>query len=110
MPETPSLAATPNYMAATASAKARLRSQSAPKHRPSTPEREKTGSARKRLSFPTNPDPCGGSGAGNGNSHLNGGGLVMEQRASVSSCCTDSEISPPRNSDLRRWLRSKQRT
>ncbi|KAF3432750.1 hypothetical protein FNV43_RR23852 [Rhamnella rubrinervis] len=114
MPQTPSLGAAPNYMAATASAKARLRSQSAPKHRPSTPETEKTGSARKRLSFPTNPDPCGCSGAGNGNgngsSHLNGGGLVMEQRASVSSCCTDSEISPPRNSDLRRWLRSSQRT
>ncbi|XWS50273.1 hypothetical protein CRYUN_Cryun12cG0074100 [Craigia yunnanensis] len=32
-------AALPNYMAATASAKARFRSQSAPKHRPSTPER-----------------------------------------------------------------------
>lgn len=133
MPQTPtSSAATPNYMAATESAKARLRSQSAPKHRPSTPEREKTGtSARKRLSFPANPDPYGGSAASNGygsditsrspsyksiivnhNGVLKGGGggLVMEQRTSISSCCTDSEISPPRTSDLGRWLRSKQRT
>ena len=42
-------AAVPNYMAApaTASAKARFRSQSAPKQRPSTPERVKAGSAKK---------------------------------------------------------------
>ncbi|KAL9374658.1 hypothetical protein Peur_031537 [Populus x canadensis] len=48
----PSSASMPNYMAATASAKARIRSQSAPRQRASTPEREKSGSARKRLSFP----------------------------------------------------------
>ncbi|XP_016479221.1 protein IQ-DOMAIN 18 isoform X1 [Nicotiana tabacum] len=42
----------PNYMAATASAKARERSQSAPRRMPLTPEREKTSAAKKRLSFP----------------------------------------------------------
>ncbi|XP_030532365.1 protein IQ-DOMAIN 18-like isoform X2 [Rhodamnia argentea] len=48
----------PNYMAATASAKSRIRSQSAPRQRIPTPVREKPGSARKRLSFPV-PDPLG---------------------------------------------------
>lgn len=45
----------PNYMSATASAKAR--SQSAPRQRPLTPDREKNPSAKKRLSFPV-PDTC----------------------------------------------------
>ncbi|KAF3975002.1 hypothetical protein CMV_001716 [Castanea mollissima] len=46
-------AAMPNYMAATESAKARARSsQSTPRHRPSTPERERVCSAKKRLSYP----------------------------------------------------------
>ncbi|GFY93538.1 hypothetical protein Acr_08g0019340 [Actinidia rufa] len=39
-----SAGAMPNYMAATESAKARVRSQSAPRQRPSTPERERGGS------------------------------------------------------------------
>ncbi|KAI4307038.1 hypothetical protein L6164_030271 [Bauhinia variegata] len=47
----------PNYMAATASAIARYRSQSAPRQRVSTPEKEKSVSVRKRLSFPVH-DPC----------------------------------------------------
>ncbi|CAK9146504.1 unnamed protein product [Ilex paraguariensis] len=42
----------PSYMAATASTNARVRSQSAPRQRPLTPEREKPGSVKKRLSFP----------------------------------------------------------
>ncbi|OIS97723.1 PREDICTED: protein IQ-DOMAIN 14-like [Nicotiana attenuata] len=42
----------PNYMTATASAKARERSHSAPRRMPLTPEREKTSAAKKRLSFP----------------------------------------------------------
>ncbi|PSS04493.1 Protein IQ-DOMAIN like [Actinidia chinensis var. chinensis] len=49
-------ASVPNYMAATESAKARIRPQSAPRQRPRNSERGKTGSANKRLSFP-DPDP-----------------------------------------------------
>ena len=86
-----------NYMAATASAKARLRSQSAPRQRASsvTPEAEKTGSsARKRLSFPVASDS-------------NESGSHQQQRSSVSSRCSDSETSPLRSNELRqrRWLR-----
>lgn len=47
----------PNYMAATASTKARIQSQSAPRQRPLTPEREKMCSAKKRLSFPIPDEP-----------------------------------------------------
>ncbi|KAL1557723.1 protein IQ-DOMAIN 18-like isoform X1 [Salvia divinorum] len=42
----------PNYMAATASAMARVRPSSTPRQRLSSPGREAAGSARKRLSFP----------------------------------------------------------
>ncbi|OMO97778.1 IQ motif, EF-hand binding site [Corchorus olitorius] len=123
----------PNYMAATASAKARIRSQSAPKQRPissSTPEREKVGSgARKRLSFLPIPhhDQCGGI-EGNINDQVydynnnsnkspsykssHGGhpfGMEQSQRSNISSCYADSlgeEIFPPStNYDLRKWLR-----
>ncbi|XP_019195107.1 PREDICTED: protein IQ-DOMAIN 14-like [Ipomoea nil] len=48
----------PNYMASTASAKAR--SQSAPRQRPLTPDREKNPSAKKRLSFPVPDYTCNG--------------------------------------------------
>lgn len=44
-------ASVPNYMAATASAMARSRSESAPRQRPLTPERGNLSSAKKRLSF-----------------------------------------------------------
>ncbi|XP_021767933.1 protein IQ-DOMAIN 1-like [Chenopodium quinoa] len=58
---TPSLrlsTTTPNYMAATESARDRARTQSTPRQRHSTSDREVRGgsSVRKRLSFP-NPDP-----------------------------------------------------
>ncbi|KAI4338028.1 hypothetical protein L6164_016382 [Bauhinia variegata] len=46
----------PKYMAATASAKPRYRSQSAPRQRVSTPEKEISMSVKKSLSFPV-PEP-----------------------------------------------------
>ncbi|PIN22922.1 hypothetical protein CDL12_04359 [Handroanthus impetiginosus] len=49
----------PNYMAATASAMARVRSHSTPRQRGSSPSREQDGSVKKRLSFPV-PDGYNG--------------------------------------------------
>ncbi|XP_047174092.1 protein IQ-DOMAIN 17-like isoform X1 [Vigna umbellata] len=107
----------PNYMAATESAKARIRSQSAPRQRPSTPERDRVGSAKKRLSFPA-PDPYSvGVSYGNyGHSlrspsfkSVSGSHFGLEQQSNYSSCCTESlgggEVSPSSTGDLRRWLR-----
>ncbi|XVF80306.1 hypothetical protein PTKIN_Ptkin15bG0060500 [Pterospermum kingtungense] len=106
----------PNYMAATESAKARIRSQSAPRQRPSTPERDRIGSARKRLSYPV-PEPYGVGMAYGGYGHslrspsfksVSGSHFGFEHQSNYSSCCTESlggEISPSSTSDLRRWLR-----
>ncbi|KAJ7963435.1 Protein IQ-DOMAIN like [Quillaja saponaria] len=105
----------PNYMAATESAKARIRSQSAPRQRPSTPERDRAGSAKKRLSFPA-PDPYGiGMSYGNYGHNLrspsfksvSGSHFGLEQQSNFSSCCTESlggEISPSSTGNLRRLL------
>lgn len=108
----------PNYMAATESAKARIRSQSAPRQRPSTPERERGGSgARKRLSYPI-PEPyCVNFGFGSNNvvqnlrspsfKSVQAGYVGMEEQSNY-SCYTESiggEISPCSTTDLRRWLR-----
>lgn len=109
----------PNYMAATESAKARVRSQSAPRQRAATPERERVGTARKRLSFPVPPDPysrmvgCGMHGNNMKSPRFKSacgrfGGL--EERSNYSSCYTEShhggEVSPSSTTDLRRlWLR-----
>ncbi|XP_050235573.1 protein IQ-DOMAIN 18-like [Mercurialis annua] len=113
----------PNYMAATESAMARTRSQSTPRQRPLTPEREKmsstTTTARKRLSFPV-PEPVYTGGADHYNYGLkspsykgitdNGEYVRMDQKSyfNMSSCYTESiddEVSPPRADDLTRWLR-----
>ncbi|KAL2527527.1 IQ-domain 18 [Abeliophyllum distichum] len=115
-------ASQPNYMATTASAKARVRSQSAPRHRPSTPEREKTGSVKKRLSFPV-PEQCNDIGI-NGHTLVDHHNMNIpscknihmipfcgEQRSNMSSCCTDSladDISSSTTTcDTRRWLRMR---
>ncbi|CAI0469854.1 unnamed protein product [Linum tenue] len=105
----------PNYMAATESARAR----SAPRQRPSTPERD-GGCAKKRLSFPV-PDPyvtSGGLGqcplrspsfkSVSSSAYLGG----LEQQSNYSSCCTESvigyggggEVSPWSAGNFRRWL------
>ncbi|KAL4362351.1 hypothetical protein GQ457_04G013830 [Hibiscus cannabinus] len=90
----------PNYMATTVSAKARFRSQSAPKQRPSSSSivKEKVGCVKKPLSFPV-PDQCSDRAYDYNNS---------EHKSSLSSCYADSlgeEIFPPSTNDIRKWLR-----
>ncbi|MQM01921.1 hypothetical protein Taro_034684 [Colocasia esculenta] len=108
--------AVPNYMAATESAKAKLRSQSTPRQRlgapPAERERERpAGSAKKRLSFPV-PNPLYGDGGGGylrSPSFKSAHGRLRAEHTSTMSSCTESlqgEVSPSSTTDLRRWLRS----
>ncbi|KAK8489097.1 hypothetical protein V6N13_046834 [Hibiscus sabdariffa] len=108
-------ASVPNYMAATESAKAKVRSQSTPRQRPSTPERERGGSlAKKRLSYPA-PEHHVGIGCSSFSQNLRSpsfksafeGHYGMEKESLYSSYCTESfggEISPCSTTDLR-WLK-----
>ncbi|PKA47674.1 Protein IQ-domain 14 [Apostasia shenzhenica] len=108
-PRSPAAArAVPNYMAATESAKARVRPQSAPRQRPATPaapERERggVGSVKKRLSYPAPEALYGGHGLRSPSFKS-----ATEQRSNVSSTYAESlagEVSPSSTTDLRRWLR-----
>ncbi|KAK4601145.1 hypothetical protein RGQ29_010637 [Quercus rubra] len=111
-------AAMPNYMAATESAKARVRSsQSTPRHRPSTPERERVCSAKKRLSYPVHEvrssvgTECSNLSQNLRSPSINGYYYYgMEQHTNLSACYNTSEslggqISPCSTTDLR-WLKS----
>ncbi|XWS38140.1 hypothetical protein CRYUN_Cryun19dG0104700 [Craigia yunnanensis] len=105
----------PNYMAATESAKAKARSQSTPRQRPSTPERERGGSlAKKRLSYPA-PENHVDIGCSSFSQNLRSpsfksafeGHYGMEKESFYSSYNTESfggEISPCSTTDLR-WLK-----
>ncbi|KAG8391993.1 hypothetical protein BUALT_Bualt01G0245400 [Buddleja alternifolia] len=105
----------PNYMAATESAKARIRSQSAPRQRGAstpTPERERSG-AKKRLSYPDHHPYNGSSDNMKSPSFKSVTGVAYmgcEQQSNYSSCYTEShggnggEVSPSSTTDLKRWL------
>ncbi|XP_047321015.1 protein IQ-DOMAIN 17-like [Impatiens glandulifera] len=105
--------AIPNYMATTESAKARLRSQSAPRQRPSTPERERErgASAKKRLLYHPVPNYSTGIGCGGFGKNLRSpsfksvqaGYVGMEQGSNES--IGGELVSPCSTTDLRRWFK-----
>lgn len=109
----------PNYMAATASAKARVRSLSVPKHRFETPEGDKRGTVKKQLLFPVHePSPYCEANSTDEEQAPNlritrppsQYGMKSFTRLNISSCCTDSNgeemsMSPPSINNLRIWSR-----
>lgn len=108
----------PNYMAATESAKTRARSsQSTPRHRPSTPEKERVCSAKKHLSYPIHEvrssvcTECSDLSQNLRSPNFDGYYYYgMEQQINLSACYNTSEslggkIFPCSTTDLR-WLKS----
>ncbi|KAF3434179.1 hypothetical protein FNV43_RR25282 [Rhamnella rubrinervis] len=109
--------AVPNYMAATESAKARSRSHSTTRQRPSAPERERGGSSvKKRLSYPV-PEPHYDSvGIGSSSSFSqslrspsfkslhNIGYFGMDNLSSCYNNSVGRDISPCSTTDLR-WFK-----
>ncbi|GMP98363.1 hypothetical protein CsSME_00046285 [Camellia sinensis var. sinensis] len=104
-------------MAATVSAKARIRSQSAPRQRALTPEREKLSSAKKRLSFPV-PRGAYTNGVGTSDSDVSfecnnlrspsWESIYREQFGMVqrpNMCFGDEASSPSTSGGVRRWLK-----
>ncbi|KAM0015628.1 putative IQ motif, EF-hand binding protein [Helianthus debilis subsp. tardiflorus] len=104
----------PNYMSVTESAKAKIRSQSTPRQRPLTPERERVGSVKKRLAYPV-PDPydnynvryCdyGQNLRSPSIKSVQVGHVGMGQQWCSGDSTTGGESSPSSTTDLRRWLR-----
>ncbi|XP_078440103.1 protein IQ-DOMAIN 17-like isoform X2 [Wolffia australiana] len=101
-PHTPRAGAVPNYMAATASAKARVRSQSTPRQRPKTPETDPAAAAppRRRLAFSSGIDSDGGG---------TWEKLTVEQRSTISSSCGDSRLDEVSSSSAAAELRHRRR-
>ncbi|KAK1420256.1 hypothetical protein QVD17_21700 [Tagetes erecta] len=96
----------PNYMAATESAKARVRSQSTPRQRPSTPERDgRFGLAKKRVFFPVLDPHHRGNVYIQQNVRSPSFSSVNEQQSSYTESIAVGEVSPCSTTYLRRWLR-----
>ncbi|KAK1438567.1 hypothetical protein QVD17_04376 [Tagetes erecta] len=94
----------PNYMAATESAKAKIRSQSTPRQRPATPERERVGSVKKRLAYPVQ-DPSEHDLRSPSFKSVQVRHVGMGQQWHYDDSTTGGELSPCSTTHLRRWLR-----
>ncbi|GAA0159290.1 hypothetical protein LIER_16104 [Lithospermum erythrorhizon] len=93
----------PSYMAATASASARTRSQSAPRQRHlTTPEGEKRGSAKKHLHFSAIPAEQSNGDDGSRNHNVD---LYSPRTIRLNNPCNGNTSSPSSTRGERRWLR-----